>query len=413
MSKLRKVLLLSHLPYRDEIVDNLIARELDAHGICVWKYPILSNPRKAICMIQPDMVILPEIRIEFSRDLAKQCQEWGIRVIQRRGEMGVSSETPMTDELERCLFGNVDWEKYVDLDIVWGQGFADMLVKHGVSKDKIFVAGGLGFDQYFLPQLQQPRGKKPRILFAGGFGYAELNPLYAIPESKIGEKINIDVVKKDRENRIAFLQMIEQVIDYFGDKFEYGVRGHPGEKFNFYSKVLGNKIKCVEGTVTPLALGWCDILIHPGSTMAYEMHLLNKPSFNFRNTNLDVIVGNIAPLFKTAKALIKHLEKVELGKSNARKKVIKDLKRYYGDVDGLAYKRATEAMLKLEKRKTSIPQDWPKDEIKYPNKLAYTNLTINNCGSCGNLVFIPKHLRSSKCPWCGIAIVQKVITVEK
>ena len=61
-------------------------------------------------------------------------------------------------------------------------------------------------------QLEQERWQKERekkrILFIGGFGYADCSPLYAAPESKVGEKINVTLVKEDRERRINFMNMI-------------------------------------------------------------------------------------------------------------------------------------------------------------------------------------------------------------
>jgi predicted RNA-binding Zn-ribbon protein involved in translation (DUF1610 family) len=414
MRKLRKALLLSHIPHRDDIVDKLIVNELDKRGVCSWKAPVLRNCRQMICTIQPDVLILPEIRIEYTRDIAKQVQEWGVRVVQRRSEMGISAETEITEELERCLFGNIDWAEHIDLDMVWGSGFADMLVKHGVSKEKIKVIGGVGFDPYFLPQPEIVKEeKKPAILFAGGFGYAHYNSIYAVPESKVGEQINIDLVQNDRKNRIIFSNMMKEVMDYFGDKFYYGVRGHPGEPYEYYYDLFGDKVICMQNCVTPISLGWADILIHPGSTMAYEIHLLNKPAFNFRNTNLDAVVGSLSPTFETVDELIEAVEQVEIGTSNADSGTLKQLENYYGIVDGQAYKRIVDEIMKLEKYDTNIPQDWPKDTIKYPNKYVYTGLLPRICASCGNEVFVRPHMKTSKCPWCGICMVSTLKKVGK
>ena len=401
-----KVLLLSHLPQRDDVVDTLIIKELEKRSINAWKYSILNNPRPMIMAIKPDIVILPEIRIEYTRDLAKQLQEWGVKVVQKRCEMGVSAETEMGEELERCLFGNVNWHEHIDLDLVWGKGFADQLIAHGVPKKKIKVIGGIPFDCYFNnPPKVKGGNKKPRLLFCGGFGYADRSPIYAIPESIVGEKVNIELVKADRENREIFCKMMQDVMEHFGDKFDYGVRGHPGEAYTYYTERCGTKLNAVEGCVTPIAIAWADVLVHPGSTMAYEAHLMNKPSFNFRNTNLDAVVGSISPTLDNSKGLITKLENVKLKESNADKKVIRSLKRYYGKVDGQAHIRAVDAILKLELNKTKVPQEWPKDTIKYPNKFVQLNLDPRICSSCNNTVFIKKGITSAKCPWCGICMI--------
>jgi len=67
---MKKVLILSHIPMRDEIVDNLIGNELSKDHM-VWVASILQNPRQVICTVKPDIVLLPEIRLEFTRDLAR------------------------------------------------------------------------------------------------------------------------------------------------------------------------------------------------------------------------------------------------------------------------------------------------------------------------------------------------------
>ena len=412
MAQPTKIMILSHIPIRDEMGDVMLANYLSQHGnVNVWKYPILNKPKEVICLIKPDILILPEIRLEFTRDIAKLCKEWGIRVVQKRCEMGVSAETLMDDELERCLFGNLDYTSHIDLDLVWGQGFADQLIEHGVSKDKIKLIGGINFDPYFHSDLQVTPGPKKRVLFAGGFGYADSSPLYCAPESKPGEKINAILVREDRIRRTAFLDMMGRVMEKFPE-YEYGIRPHPGEHITSYSKVYPDKLTAIQGCVTPVAIAWADIIIHPGSTMAFEAHLMNKPTLNFKNTNLDVVVGGIAPYSDTAEDLISQLEEVELGKSNADPDVIKNLDKYYGVVDGKAHQRAGDIILELETDKTTVPDCWPKEELKYPTQGVYTELLAWECTSCEGKFHSQKMRFTVKCPWCGIGCVQHSYAVS-
>jgi len=403
---IKKILLLSHIPARDEIPDILLANSLTSSDVCVWKHPILAKAREAICLIKPDIVILPEVRLEFTRDLAMLCKSWGIKVVQKRCEMGISRETEITDELERCIFGNLDWMSCVDLDLVWGEEFASMLVEHGVPESKIKVIGGIGFDPYFAGWANPPVRQGTRVMFATGFGYADCSPLYAAPESKPGERINIDLVKADRENRCIFQDMMAKVIKKFPD-YTYGVRQHPGEVFHAYGEVFKEKIICLESIVTPMAVSWADVIIHTGSTMAYEAHLLNKPTINFRNTSLDKVVGKIGPIVNTSEEVIDLLGGLEFEKSNADPAVIKDLERYYGVVDGKAGKRAAEAILNLEINQTNIPNEWPKDTLKYITKGVYANLVEWKCAACNNVFWVQKLRAQVKCPYCGIGCVQR------
>lgn len=399
-------MILSHLPGRDDVADIMLGNELSKLGCMVWKYPALGQQRLAICLIKPDIIILPEIRLEFMRDLAKQCKEWGIRVVQKRCEMGATEETfkaQSTDELERCLFGNLAYQDYIDLDLVWGPKFASMVEAHGTPKEKIRVVGALGFDPYFLDKPQVVPYKKNRVLFAGGFGYADKNAMYAIPEAKPGEKIHIDLVKADRENRAEFMQLIEAFIQRYPD-WEVFVRPHPGELYMAYQKVFGDKIKPACEMPALVAIQMVDITIHPGSTLALECHLVNKPSLNFRNTNLDVLVGAIAPRHDNIESLLEAVHYTELGTSNARAEALNKLDEYYGPIDGKANRRAAEEIVKLPISTTNIPNEWPEDTVRYLTKGVYTGLEYWRCATCGHECFSDPGRDTAKCPFCGIVM---------
>ena len=406
-----KLMLLSHLPVRDELPDTLFAHSLASEDVLVWKYPILADCRSAICLIKPDIVIVPEVRLEFTRDLVKNLKEWGVKVVQKRCEMGISSDTKAKNDLKNCILGNVEWWPYIDIDLVWGQDFANMLIKYGVPEDKIKVIGSINIDPYFVAQPSRTEHNQKRILFAGGFGYADSNPLYAAPEAKPGEKIHIDLVKNDRENRVIFQTMMGEIMKKF-PQYEYGIRGHPGEIATEYLQVYPT-LKNIEGCITPLAIEWADIIIHTGSTMAFESHLLNKPTFNFKNTSMDKVIGQIAPIANNIEELVKYLESVELGKSNANLKIIERLEQYYGPIDGKACERAKKVIMETPIRKTNIPNEWPKDEIKYPNDGVYTNLFEWNCNTCKNKFHAQASRTQIKCPYCGIANVQRRFLVHK
>jgi surface carbohydrate biosynthesis protein len=411
MSQPKKILILSHIPTRDEMGDVMLANYMACKDACVWKISILGKCKDAICLIKPDILVLPEIRLEFTRDVAQQCKSWGVTVVQKRCEMGVSTETEMDEQLERCLFGNLEYAPYIDMDLVWGQEFANQLIAHGEPEEKIKLIGGLNFDSYFAHDIQVAKGEKKRILFAGGFGYADSSPLYCAPESKPGEKINAVLVGEDRTRRAAFIDMMGKIMDKFPE-YEYGIRPHPGECLSAYTKVYSGRLVPVANMVTPVALSWADIVIHPGSTMAFEAHLMNKPTFNYRNTNLDAVVGRIAPLANTPDDMIELLSKVELDKSNANPDTIKDLERYYGVVDGKAHQRAGDLILDLKCGKTAIPNEWPKEELKYPTQGVFTDLLEWTCTSCDGHFHSQRMRNTVKCPYCGIGCVQRSYAIS-
>ena len=196
-------------------------------------------------------------------------------------------------------------------------------------------------------------------------------------------------------------------------QYEYGIRPHPGEHIAAYLEIFKDKLIPVENMVAPIAVCWADIIIHPGSTMAYEAHLMNKPTFNFRNTNLDVVVGNIAPLSNTVEELINHLDKVEVDKSNANPTIIKDLEKYYGKVDGNAYKRAAKKILSISCGETKIPDMWPKNELLYPTQGVYTDLLEWTCTVCDGKFYSQRMRFTVKCPYCGIGCIQRKYNIYK
>lgn len=410
VNSVKKILLLSHIPARDDIADNLIKKALEERGYLVWKQGILGYTRGLILLLKPDIIIYPEIRCSATVDTVKLLHEWNVTVVQRRCEMGITSESNMNEELSRVMYGNWPVRDYINLDLVWGRKFADMLVKSGtMPRSKIKIVGGIGFDQYFVPPPPVKKSKKKVVLFATGFGYADRNPVYAIPEALPEDNIHIDLVSSDRKYRERFGNLIEAFLRLYGDEFDVRIRRHPGESWDYYAKRFTNRANDSSIGSAVESLYACDILIHPGSTMAYEAHLLDKPTLNFRNTNLDVLVGAISPTYNRVGEILDAFEEaVGLGKSNADLKVIEKLNRdYYGRVDGKAHKRIADAICQLKTKKTKYPLTWPKDELKYLTEGVYPQVMVWKCGQCGNTYnHIDPKRETVRCPYCGIANVR-------
>jgi len=408
-----KVLIISHLPGRDDIADKMLAREFGKRGAMVWIYPILEHPHDAICTIKPDIVVLPEVRLEYTRDIAKYCHEWGCLVVQRRCEMGITGESEMDGDLERSLFGNLEVEPYIDLDMIWGPKFAEQVEAHGMPREKIKIVGATGFDPYFLPPPVVEPYEKKRVLFAGGFGYADKNAIYAIPEAKPGDSLHHRLVKADRENREQFAELIRAFMQRYPD-WEVFVRPHPGEVYSWYSERLPGIKPAIEFPAL-VAIQLVDLIIHPGSTLAYEANFVNRPTLNFRNTNLDALVGRIAPQCDTVEALLNAVLDVELGKSNADPQVIEALAEYYGPVDGKANERVAEYTLSVWKpKKVTIPGTWPKP--KHPQYLIPGVLAPYQawmCPACGSHFATGLQRDMTKCPYCGIAVSRRYNQLEK
>lgn len=404
---MKKVLLFSHVPTRDDLVDVEITRALAKNNV-VWKESVLGYIRPIIMTIKPDVVILPEIRIEATRDMAMHLRSWGVKVVQRRCEMGITAETEMDDELKGAMFGNFPVHDCVDLDLVWGKDFAQILIDNGVMpEEKIRVVGAAGFDQYFVKPPPVKRGEKKAVLFATGFGYADRNAIYAVPEAKYGDRIHHVSVKNDRQWRGEFIDMIKAFANKYPE-WDIFIRPHPGEFQAEYCKWLGDDVKFLQAVPVVVALSTVDVLIHSGSTMAYEAHLMGTPTLNFKNTNLDALIGKLSPTYQTVEELLTAFGKIELGKSNTRPLVVKQLEDgYFGVVDGKAHQRIADAVDSLGVDDTKYPAQWPKDQPNYLTPGVMVHSERWACEGCQNsYVVAGKNRDAVKCPWCGVANVK-------
>jgi len=66
-----RVLVLSMVPSRDWIVDTMIADAVKERGHEVFLRKFLSDDRTAVIKERPDVAVIPVIRCEYTRDLAK------------------------------------------------------------------------------------------------------------------------------------------------------------------------------------------------------------------------------------------------------------------------------------------------------------------------------------------------------
>lgn len=403
---MRKVLLLSHIPERDDVVDTLITLGLSKSSMA-WKLPVLDDQRNRTLLIKPDIVIVPEIRCEYTRDYVRCLHGWGVTVVQRRCEMGITAESGAPDSVFQCVFSNWPYHEYIDLDIVWGPKFADMVVEHGTPREKVVAVGGLGFDPYFLPPPPiQKKTDKKQLLVATGFGYADHNAIYVLPEAKTGDPLNYQLVQADRQGRANVIALLQQIVAELSDEWDVLIRPHPGETRGPYSAVKGAVVLGPEVAIASLYR--CDAILHTGSTMGYEAHLLGKPGLNFRNTSLDNFVGGVHPTWHENDDIIAELRTLDITKTNADKAVCSALEEgYWGTVDGNANKRATAAILDLPTKPTpKYPMEWPKDRPQYLTPGVLLTCYTWSCSACGHSYNTEGNRDMVKCPYCGIANVK-------
>lgn len=408
---MKKIILFSHNPQRDANFDAMLAQQLGKNNT-IWVRRFLGGDYQSITTIKPDVIILPEIRCEYTVDLAKQCKQYGIQVVVRACEVGITRESlkEISTEYRNAIFGNWDVNDCIDLFIGWGPEMCRLFVEYGrIDASKVFPAGSCGFDQYKYPIDIPQKPEKPILLFATGFPYADRNREYALPEAKSGDKLHSDMVALCQQGRSSWLKMIPEIIKHFGDGFEYWLRVHGGEKEIVYQTVLKDlPIKYTSRNQAIVDIALCSLLIHCGSTLAYEAHLLNKPAFNFCNINKDVVLSNISPKIGSMNDMIKAIEKAKLTKSNTLPSMIEYAEQnYYGIPDGQSHIRAAEVINSLPENKTSVPDTWQiNKEAKYMTDGVLLNVERWVCNACGNQFFINTQREMVKCPFCGIACVK-------
>lgn len=405
---MKKIIIMSHNPQRDRQCDDLLAYELKRRGHLVWVRDFLANDRFAICAIKPDIVILPEIRCAYTVDLARLLRSWGVKVVVRFCEMGITDKSIpfITDEYRNAIYGNWNVSDCVDLALAWGPEMKSMLEKYStVPVDKTVVVGAMAFDQYFKEFKGLPAKEKPVLLFATGFPYADRNEEHALPEAKSGDKLHKEFVKKCQKYRSLWLKDMAKIMDCCKDKFAFAVKCHPGERETSYRHILKDyPVTYISGWNALVALHYADVLIHSGSTMAYEAHLLNKPAFVMHPMTSDVILAGISPNIDNF-----DYATVPAG-SNAHKEELDYLEQNcFSPNDGSSYMRAADEIEKLEVDRDAIrvPEVWPQEsEAKYLSEGVWVDIQQWTCNACGRQFFTRSYREMAPCPWCGVSSVK-------
>jgi surface carbohydrate biosynthesis protein len=409
----KKVLILTHNHGRDVFFDKLLEQELSNRGHKTWLRGYLKGDKAAVCAIKPDIVVLPEIRCEYTRDFAYQLKQWGVQVVVRLCEVAITEDSipKISDAYRRAIFGNWPANHCADLVLAWGAKTKKLLSQYGsFSSEKIHAIGGIAFDQYIgkpLPPIVERNDDKERIMFCTGFAYADRNQEYSMPEALPEDPLHSELVQTDRASRSKYIDMVKWFISKHSDKYHIEVKPHAGEKELVYKKMLGDSV--VLNAMTGFqALYNAEYFVHAGSTMAFEAHLVNRPAFSFSNVCQDVVVSKISPSFDTKEKLFKAIEKTPSGKSNANPEIISRLAEYYGPVDGNAYIRAADLIDSMPRNTTSVPDVYPKaSSPRYLTGDVIIDMMQWSCEGCHNAYFVKsRHREMVKCPYCGIANVR-------
>ena len=436
--KTKKVLILTASPERDKIIDELISEELTKRGFNVKVAPCLRQGRQAVLEFKPDIVVIAPVRNVYSQDFLDVLDDWGIGVVTRHTEASCDWQDwkKVDPQWKQELMGRYPYKAQVE--IVWGDDEAQILNMRKAPFPAIAV-GALALDVYFRKDLKKRFGtrekfnkergldsNKKTLVIGSPWGFADSAPDLQIPE--------IPAFNRDVEWRQVQLNMIKKAKDVLGGEWNILMRPHPGVLMEPYEQFAKeHKIPLDKETEASKVLYHCDALIHAGSTMAMEMHCLDKPAFQFGDVNQkhpknwwllpDSPMSQISPIYQDVDKLLADIKKCK-PKSNASKKALKRLEAgRYGKMDGKATKRAADI---IEKVKGEFKMRWPKAQRCYDQptvrQVLGSLIMPANCGICNRefsvitmswLTELAKatkmteqqkaglQVQSSLCPHCG------------
>ncbi len=394
-----KILILSASPQRDSEIDKILSEKLVALGNEVWIRPCLREGRDSVLEIKPDVVVMPPIRNPYSRDFVNQCRDFGCAVATRHTEPSIAWEDykVISDNEKAMILGQYAYD--ADVEIVWSQDEADILKGRGCEFPIVpvgaFVADTYKQDDFnnkfigreaFCEKHKLDKDKKT-ILLSSAWGFIDSSPDLQIDGQR--------EASADEKGRGIWIDMAKQVHEKFKDRWNILVTLHPSVGIDQYKKELeplGIEID-TESTAVEL-LKNCDMLVHAGSTMGIEMHLLNKPALQFGDVNnlvganwwqrSDAAISRVSPHCQSVKDLIEAIVCMELGVSNADPETIKELEEgRYGVMDGKASERTAEIIDKLE---GDFKYCWPHSPHDYTQPLIKKDIkslvTPVTCGIC-------------------------------
>jgi hypothetical protein len=377
MAKKRKILILSASPVRDKIVDELISEKLKSLGNEVWVKPCLREGRDGILALKPDIVVLPPIRNMYSRDMCEVLKRWNVGVVSRHTEPSCDwgDFKKMNPKQKAEIVGNMPY--YVDIELVWSQDEVEILQRRG-CKFPVYAIGSVTCDAYFRTDLLNKTknrkafnakykfsDKKKNLLIQSPWGFID-----SAPDLRIDE---LDDAKKDAEGKKKHFEMIEKIHSALKDKWNILISIHPGVLEPPYQELAKKLRTPLDAATTSFELIVnSDALIHAGSTMSINAHLLKIPAYQYGDVNSkgcdnwwgmpEATISKLSPYFNKPDELIKAILNYKKA-SNANKKTLKALEKgRYGKMDGKATERAAELINKVEGK---FEMRWPRSVRDY------------------------------------------------
>ncbi len=361
-----KILIFTGSPQRDRLIDQLLKEQLEKLGDEVFLSPTPAGSRQAILDIQPDIMVAPPIRNMFSYSLCKDAARFGIAVAIRHVEPSCDSNDikNLTPGWKKALL----WPrpKNIKLELMWGDTERDYILEQCNINHNIVSVGAFVADAYSCSGFRKTYSNRQKFVKKNKLDPTKKILTISSPWGLLDIEADNPgqsqyMVQSDLKAQENWLSMVAEIKPKLEEHWDILLRPHPGLPRDVYSNFADKLQVCIDFD-SPAFEVLCnsDALIHAGSTMAVEMHWLDKPSFQYGDVNsLDLPDGNwwqgrnvaiskISPFIKTPEELIIALQKCE-DTSNANVEAIKELEDgRYGVMDGKATERAAQSIHRLK-----------------------------------------------------------------
>ncbi len=343
-----KILILTSSPQRDKQIDELLKKELESLGNEVFVRSVPINAREEILELKPDILVTPPIRNFFAYNLTETAARFGIAVALRHIEPSCdeSDIEIMPDHWRKQLL--IQRPKDIKLELVWSSIEIDYVKTFCDLTHKMVPVGAFVADIYKVSPEKDSKFcekyeldcNRQTILISSPWGLSDSD------SDRLGSSTHI--LLNDTAARDKWVEMVKELQAEIGENYNILATLHPGIlKPGCYKEAMDalNIPIDVESTAAYLLTN-CDYLVHSGSTMAIEMHWLNKPAFQFGDVNSiempdknwwhqkDSPISKVSPFFITGKEIAEAIKKSS-HTSNANAEAIKKLEEgRYGSMDG-------------------------------------------------------------------------------
>jgi surface carbohydrate biosynthesis protein len=243
-----------------------------------------------------------------------------------------------------------EFDNDISLHLVWGRNFKNLLIDHGINKNKIKVVGNAKFD--ILKKTNINFDKNKNILFITNFTGADFSDAEWDNYKKeyfidMNDYSNRDF-SKIRKNFISEIQKVKNEISRLG--YNIIIRKHPGENPKDYEEICGDNIFLSKNEELYDDLSSSRIVFTYTSSVVFESTLLGVKTFSIKWGELEKKYMQI-PSDKYFWHNPSDLINIVRNPSKFQESISKDLfENYFGDIKSLSSTRVADEINKFVKQ---------------------------------------------------------------